>query len=266
MKKLYRQSRKVLLILVILANFVRYFGLTRGLNNLIITISAKNKKSANKKLDIFGNTLTIRGGSSDAEVCIQHFGRRELLDISYPNDIKRIFDFGANIGVSVAVFRQLFPTADILAVEMNQGNFEILKENFLNDKKTYLVEGAVWSVSGEIDQIDVGTGEWAFRVGSYPGTTVSKVRSFTFSELCTMYQIDKVDVLKMDIEGAEVDVLGSSWRDILEKTRLLILEVHDWIPGCNQAIFKIIDEANKVFNLEVSYSGEFTVIQNLDLT
>jgi FkbM family methyltransferase len=274
MNNLYRQSKKLLVILridriysgfLVFANFVRYFGLTKGMENFICVISAKGERSEIKKIDIFGNTLIIRGGSSDPEVCIQHFGRRELLDISYPNDIKKILDFGANIGVSATVFRHLFPTADILAVEMNQENFKILKENFLNDKKTYLVEGAVWSVSGEIDQIDVGIGEWALRVGSYPGTIVSKVRSFTFSELCTMYQIDKVDVLKMDIEGAEVDVLGSSWRDILGRTRLLILEVHDWIPGCTQAIAKIIGEANYVFNLEVSYSGEFTVIRNLDL-
>jgi FkbM family methyltransferase len=274
MKKLYRQSEKLLVTLginrislsfLVLVNFVRYFGLTKGVENFICVISARNEKSGNRKLDMFGNTLTIRGGSSDSEVCIQHFGRRDLLDIPYPKNTKTIFDFGANIGVSVAVFRHLFPIADILAVEMNRGNFEILKENFLNDKKTYLVEGAVWSVSGEIDQVDVGGGEWALRVGSYPGMKIAKVRSYTFSELCTMYQIDKVDILKMDIEGAEVDVLGSSWRDILQKTQLLILEVHECIPGCTQAIAKLIDEASEVFNLEVSYSGEFTLLRNLDL-
>lgn len=247
-----------------IANFIRYFGLTRGLKNYVRIIKAKVKKSGIEKLDIFENTLLIRNGSSDSEVCIQHFGRKELLGVIYPADVKEIFDFGANIGVSVSVFRHMFPHANILAVEMDKENFRLLQENCLNDKKVSLVEGAVWNTSGEVDQIDVGHGEWALRVGNHTGTKVAKVRSYTFDELCTIYKVNQVDVLKMDIEGAEVDVLTSSWREILEKTKLLIIEVHDWIPGCTQAIARVVEEASEVFNLEVSNSGEFTLIRNLD--
>ncbi len=90
-------------------------------------------------------------------------------------------------------------------------------------------------------------------------------KSFTFPQLLEMVKISRVDVLKMDIEGAEVDVLNANWREIIGNTKLLIMEVHDWIPGCSEAINKVLGQAASEFTLKISKFGEFSIIENIDI-
>ncbi len=48
-------------------------------------------------------------------------------------------------------------------------------------------------------------------------------------------QVHSIDILKVDIEGAEKEVFESS--DWMGSVRCLAIELHDWIkPGCSAAV------------------------------
>lgn len=258
-RRLFRESK-------LLLNYILFFGFS----GVFVYQKIRFAKSVNSGLmhfNLAGTQLALRNGTTDIDVFIQHFGRRELIDINFPKNVKIVLDLGANIGVSVAVFRKFFPDAKIIAVEMNKANYSLLKQATANDKKVELVNGAIWSDSRVIDEIDTGEGEWAYRVGEreHAGTIIGKVPAYTFNQLFGMHHLVRVDVCKMDIEGAEKEVLESSWRDIFKVTKLLIVEVHDWIPGCTETVDRILEEARVIFNLKISTSGEFTLIENQDL-
>lgn len=206
--------------------------------------------------------LMLRNASSDIDVFEQHFARREILDISFPTKASTVVDLGANVGISVEVFRQLFPRARIIAVELDKQNAELCKENHATDRLVTVVNGAVWSEAGFVAVKDVGDGEWAYQVEPSPMREAAAIPALTYPQILAMHDVRSVDVMKMDIEGAEADVLEASWTDIFRTTAVCIIEIHDSIAGIEVRLRKVIEVARRQFDLDISRSGEFWVIRN----
>lgn len=209
--------------------------------------------------------LSLRNGSSDFDVFEQHFIRREILSIKFPlSNVATIIDLGANIGVSVAVFRQMFPQARIIAVELEENNSKLCSLNHRDDSLVEVVTGAIWSHTGRVGMKDVGEGEWAFRVETDQSSEDdnNSVPAFTYRELLNLYSITRVDIMKMDIEGAEADVLEASADDIFSSTAIVILEVHEWIEGIEARVSKVLESVKRKYLLDISRSGEFLMITN----
>lgn len=210
--------------------------------------------------------LTIRNGSTDVDVFQQHFARREILGIRFDRKASTVVDLGANIGVSVEVFRQMFPRARIIAVELERRNADLCKANHHADRRVSIVNGAIWPKAGRVSVKDVGDGEWAYRTEASVGDGAASVPALTYRQILEMHDLRSIDVLKMDIEGAEAEVLESAWQDIFATTAVAIIEVHDWIDGVRERVNVVIEQAKKHFDLESSRSGEFWVIRNKALT
>jgi hypothetical protein len=88
------------------------------------------------------------------------------------------------------------------------------------------------------------------------------VPAFTYRQIMAMHHLRTIDVLKMDIEGAEADVLESAWEEIFGTAAVSIIEVHDWIEGIEERVRRLLERARQRFDLEVSRSGEFWVVRN----
>ena len=58
---------------------------------------------------------------------------------------------------------------------------------------------------------------------SYDGEGID-VSAMTIKQICELYKISNIDLLKMDIEGAEVDVFANG--AFLDRVRFLIAELH----------------------------------------
>lgn len=245
-------------------NLLRFFGF-KAFSLIKKLEKSKNIEGGCITIKINKNNLAIRNSTSDIDVFLQHFGRRELLDINYPLNVKYIIDLGANIGISVTVFKYLFPEAKIVAVEMDNDNFHLLMKNTKVYKNIFLIQGAVWSHSNGVNQIDTGEGEWAYRATSLNAKKTNAIKSYTFEDICKISKIESICVLKIDIEGAEAEVFFKSWRSIFSKTKLTIVEIHHTIPNCADTVQNILKEAKIFFNLKMDISGEFTLIYNLDL-
>lgn len=134
----------------------------------------------------------------------------------------RILDCGANIGLATLYFKLLFPESDITAFEPDPALFEILRRNVgrFSPAGVTLEQRAVWIAGGNIEfSGDGGVG------GRIDGTAGGKGAMTVRAARLADFLHSKVDLLKLDIEGAEHEVL----RDcvpLLGNVRRLFLEFH----------------------------------------
>jgi FkbM family methyltransferase len=111
--------------------------------------------------------------------------------------------------IKVFYFANRFPEARIIAIEPEESNFEILKNNIAPYGNIISICGALWHETARINLLDPGTGKWGFMtqelnsVEDRYGDIVHETQGMTINTIIEQYQIDHVDILKIDIEGAE---------------------------------------------------------------
>lgn len=182
--------------------------------------------------------LFLRMGTSDPATYEQVFMQSEydFLAVSPP---EVIVDAGANIGLASVYFASRFPEATIIAVEPEAGNFQLLLRNIERYPNIRAIQAALWNQNSTIDIVDPGLGSWGFMTSesstspTINANTVQKVRSLTVSQLMREFRLEHIDILKIDIEGAELEVFESAepW---INQTDAMIVELHDRMkPGCS---------------------------------
>ncbi len=115
-----------------------------------------------------------------------------------------ILDVGANVGVSVLFFKTLFPSSEIIAFEADPKIYEYLINNVHGNgfDDITIINKAVWYEKTWLKFKSEGAD--AGRITSEVNTNTIDVESIDLKEFLNNR---KVDFLKMDIEGAETDVL-----------------------------------------------------------
>lgn len=130
-----------------------------------------------------------------------------------------VLDLGSHIGVSLLAFRTAFPDADIVGVEPDPNSFARLHRNAGQLPGVRLRRLAVTSHDGEASFVPADE-PWVSAIGR-GGITVE---ARTLETLLDELGWDRVDLLKIDIEGAELDVLRSP---ALARVRTIVGEIHD---------------------------------------
>src|SRR5690606_8966892 len=93
-------------------------------------------------------------------------------------------------------------------------------------------------------------------------TIVSSVKTVSVSSIVEAADIPFIDVLKIDIEGAEMALFEKNYKSWLPITRCLIIELHDrFYPGCQERVFDVMSQ----FNFSYFKKGENWVFFNEDL-
>lgn len=149
-----------------------------------------------------------------------------------------ILDGGANIGASAVDFALRYPEASIIAIEPEERNFRLLVKNAEPFPNIFPVRAALWHEDAELAVLDVGKGACAFQtIEKRPGDgrILHTVPAVTVDSVMEKFGFSSIDILKLDIEGSEVEVLESSapWIDRVE---ILIIELHEKIrPNCRSS-------------------------------
>jgi FkbM family methyltransferase len=216
-----------------------------GIRGLICAIKGKATKSLvllkMNRPDI-KYPFCLRLPSSDIKVFKQVF-----VDHEYNFDVRRnpkvIVDAGANIGLASIYFSNRFPESKIIAIEPEESNFEILKMNAEPYSNIISVRGALWDENKEINLVDPGFGKWGFMTQEEDiierslGEICHIVQGMTVDTIMKDQGIENIDILKLDIEGAEREVFSdsSSW---IGKVDSLIIELHERMKsGCNRSFY-----------------------------
>lgn len=187
--------------------------------------------------------IWLRGRTSDIYAFVQ-----VLVDEQYDFPIEHpaaIVDAGANIGLASIWFASKFPHARIIAVEPEKSNYELLLRNVAPFPNVTPVHAAVWSHRGTLVLDDPNNeGPAAFQtreLGDSPSPG-QRVPCFTIPELMSEYDLTWVDLLKVDIEGAEKEVFGSAveW---IESVGAIAIELHDrFKAGCSRSFYAAVTE------------------------
>lgn len=178
------------------------------------------------------------------------------------NNTPLIFDCGANIGMSILYFKKLFPNASIVAFEPNPQAFSLLKKNVEGNKLTNVTIHNIGlsSISGTIDFYlgsDSGSGSL---VGSIfkerGGKNLIKVQT---SKLSDFFSTNNVDLVKIDIEGAETQVLDDLFStNSISKAKQYIIEYHHRIDGKKSdlsSFLLLLERSNYEYNLKAEFDG-----------
>jgi FkbM family methyltransferase len=155
---------------------------------------------------------------------------------------KFIVDAGANIGLTSVYFASKFPDARIIAIEPEEKNFQLLLKNVAPYPGVVPINAALWSHTGSIQLIDPRRGNWGFQTVAHKSDkataeTGRSIAAVTVGNLLEQYGVEQIDILKMDIEGAELEVFreSSAW---IGRVNLLIVELHERLkPGCLRSFY-----------------------------
>ena len=88
--------------------------------------------------------------------------------------------------------------------------------------------------------LDRGTGPWGFTIVSKPAdaadpSELNGTVTYSIGSFLEAMNIKEIGIFKVDIEGGEAQLLESA-SDWLNRTEMLVIELHDWIvPGVGES-------------------------------
>lgn len=243
------------------ASFLKHInsiGLFQTISYLIQRVYLKKGEVISIKIKGLSQPVLLRNKFYDTHIFYQIFIDKEVdfkLD-SFPNVI---IDCGANIGLSTLYFKMKYPDCKIFSIEPENSNFEMLGLNTKAYKNIIQINAAVWYEDKQLDITDDGGGHASFQVAddSENKNIIGKVNTLTLYNLTQKYNIDKIDLLKIDVEGSEYEIFYFQKNDWLPKINNLAVEIHEKLkPGANELIDNIMKD-----NFHKSSSGEYTLFK-----
>ncbi len=188
--------------------------------HLVLLSSVKSRKKGvfrwrNASFDY--NDIEVLSGMYNEIMYKEHY------KFESPEKNPLIIDCGANIGMSVLYFHKTIPGARIIAIEADPDTFAILKKNCeRNLIHATLINNAVWSSDDETLRFG--------REGADAGSLHSNVNTVNVKTIRLKRLIaesGRIALLKLDIEGAEIEVLEDC-RDQLNMVDKLFVEYHSF--------------------------------------
>jgi FkbM family methyltransferase len=156
------------------------------------------------------------------------------LEFCPPSDTPRILDCGANVGLASLFFKRRYPAARIIAYEADPALCAIASRNLSANgaADVELVNAAVWTsvdrVTFRAEGTDSGMIDGLAGAVEGPAVDVPGVR------LRDILARERVDLLKLDIEGAEDAVLADC-EPVLDRVRAIVMDLHEFDPSSRQA-------------------------------
>ena len=143
-----------------------------------------------------------------------------------PDDI--VVDLGANVGFFTDYAAK--KCKKVISVEGGDALFACLIRNTYENKNIEYLNANVVSETSKTNTT------WA---------NPSKI-NVTISDIFNLYNLDKIDFLKIDIEGSEYDIFKDIDKNILSKIKKIAIEAHD--PNRNNELINNINKKLFYFN------------------
>lgn len=170
----------------------------------------------------YSQPVYVRPGTSDAGVVIQNLIRKEYGQLPRNMKASFIIDAGANIGDTSVYFVHRFRNCRIIALEPHPVFFRIATKNLDPYPTVTVLRKGLWHCQANLELSDDETGSSV--CDGKPATAT--IETIDVSTILQQYGADRIDILKMDIEGAERNVILNNSDSWLQRTSMIIVELH----------------------------------------
>jgi FkbM family methyltransferase len=156
-----------------------------------------------------------------------------------PVQVRTIVDLGANVGFSARFLCERYPDARIIAFEPDPEIFKLTQRNVREYPQVSLRNVGVAGKRGSLELYRFAGGSW----GTSSFVTRQEVTETFTAEAVTLdsiiEEIGDIDLLKIDIEGAEYEVLEACTK--LDRVRCIIGEVHAIPDSLPERLFALLE-------------------------
>ena len=165
---------------------------------------------------------------------------RRVLQFAAPTDRPVVLDCGANVGLASLFVKSCYPRARVTAFEADPAIAAVCRRNLARNgaPDVEVIEAAAWTHDGRVGFHIEGADSGAIVHAVSSAIDVPAVR---LREWITR---TPVDLLKLDIEGAEAAVLEDC-ADVLGHVRAIVLDLHEFDPALRQGdrVFEVLRHA-----------------------
>jgi FkbM family methyltransferase len=183
---------------------------------------------------------------------------KQLYKVNLQETHPRIMDCGSNIGMALLYFKKNYPAARIKAFEPNPYVFALLQKNITENKleNTEAFNVALSDTNGTLD----------FYLGDELGSQQGSVHSdrggsnkltVEAHKLSDYLKGESYDLLKIDVEGAEIEILKDiSQTPFFSKPAFYLIEYHHKIGSMKSQLsgfLKVFEDAGYEYNMVTSF-------------
>ncbi|MCX7090671.1 MAG: FkbM family methyltransferase [Legionellales bacterium] len=158
----------------------------------------------------------IKRRDNDSNGNMNTNGETRLLRYLLTNNLLDVvFDVGANVGHYFSIVVDHSENIKVYAFEPGLGNLSILSERFADHKNVSLIPKALSNVEGELsyfqnlnsDSSGLNSVYDMREIGYFEQTEKLTVNAVTLDNFCETNKIEKINLMKIDVEGHELAVL-----------------------------------------------------------
>jgi FkbM family methyltransferase len=180
---------------------------------------------------------------------------------SVGSDIRTIIDLGANIGIETLRFAAFHPEARIIAVEADGDNYRVLRQNTADLAQVTALHAAAWGTKSRFQIKKNPDSNMASTVAVAP---IGEIPGVTIQELIDQLGVSQLDILKIDVEGAEDSLFGPNIADWIGRVRVIVWELNDHeAPNALSRLVLAMNRAGVQFNFHIR--GEKLVCIRTDI-
>jgi FkbM family methyltransferase len=212
--------------------------------------------------------IKYRKNTSDEFIIKEIFENNEyLLDKLNLSENPVIVDIGAHIGCFTIIAKKTFPNAKIIAFEPETKNFQLLKKNIkfnkLKNVKIYRLAITKNKGKRKLHLNPKNTAAHTLKLELEKNYDIKKpkekyetVKCTTLEKIFKKHKIKKIDLLKLDCEGAEFEILYTLPEKYFQKIQNITLEYHDDLqpPNTSTHLKKFLTNKNYKITHEKKYN------------
>jgi len=167
------------------------------------------------------------------------------------DNLNVVIDIGANVGL-FAKYMLCKNAKKVFCYEPNKSAFDCLSKNYQNNSSVFLNNLAV-STNNDKLRLYLDVNNTLVSSAKRNTSDFYDVDSITLKQILTQHNLEKVDLIKIDIEGMEYELIGHMEDDVFDKVNSFIIEYHD-VESMDKSIgVKTLSEKLK----EKGYSVKF---------
>lgn len=182
------------------------------------------------------------------------------------NEDSIIVDLGANIAEFSKLFSEKYPYSKIILVEANPNLVKDIELNLKNKKNIEIINAAIGNDSKEYIEFYLSSEsecsslnkKFRDKFGINKEQSEIEVKMITLNDLFNIFNLKRIDLLKMDVEGAEWDILENFSKENYERIEQISVEFHDFVdPSLRKRTKKCIKRLKDLGYFLIHKKGKF---------